>query len=180
MSISFLITVHNEATELKRLFKQIANFIVTNSTLDEIVVVDDFSTDPSTIDVLNDIRTCPFARVLQHSLDGDFGAHKQWGTEQCTKDFVCQLDADEYLAPTLLENLHEILEINSQAELFWLPRVNIVRGITVEDISKPATIKRCGEDVQRMSTVDLVEKYLKDKQVENIKEHIYVLERIMK
>ena len=71
--------------------------------------------------------------MIQHNLDGDFGAHKTYGSRQCSGDWIVQLDADEYLADPLLENLHELVEANPSLELCRVPRINIVREMTDED-----------------------------------------------
>lgn len=137
MKISYLITVHNEALELNRLLHQLFRFIIDNETDDEIVILDDFSTDKQTIEYIDYHKFLyPFIKVVQHALNKDFGSHKQFGNEQCSGSHILQIDADEYLSNTLLENLHEIIESNPTVDLFWIPRVNIVRGITDEDVRK--------------------------------------------
>ncbi len=135
-SISYLLTVHNEATELLRLFNQVSEMVTNNGMIDEVVVLDDFSTDQATIDLLEKLKSISFVKVVQHALNNDFGAHKTFGSRQCSKEFILQLDADEYLSDFLKENLLQILEANDTVDLFWLPRVNIVRGITDEDIKR--------------------------------------------
>jgi glycosyltransferase involved in cell wall biosynthesis len=106
-----------------------------NSPRDEIVVLDDFSNNPETIKVLNKAKQFGIT-VVQHALGGNFGEHKNYGSKRCVKTFVCQLDADEYLSQSLLENIHEIIESNPTVELYRLPRVNIVRGATDNDARK--------------------------------------------
>ena len=44
-------------------------------------------------------------------------------------DYIFSIDADEIPNETLLKQLPEILEIND-TDLVWVPRVNIVNGIT--------------------------------------------------
>lgn len=135
MRISYLITVHNEGTELSRLLKQL--YAVVEHTDDEIVILDDFSEDENTKKIL--LLHTMFSSsssagvVVQHKLDGDFATHKNYGSKRCTGDYIVQLDADEYLAPELLTNLREIIEANPTVELFRVPRVNTVMGLTQED-----------------------------------------------
>ena len=50
--------------------------------------------------------------------------------------WIFQVDADETLAHALEDNVHSVLLDNSEIELFLVPRVNIVNGITQEDIKK--------------------------------------------
>ena len=54
----------------------------------------------------------------------------------CFGDFIFQIDADETVDPFLLENLHEILESNAEVEVYLVPRVNIVDGITQQHLEK--------------------------------------------
>ena len=130
-SISFLIFVHNEGRELATLLSKLQPWLADHPE-DELVIVDDFSTDADTREVL---RTSG-AKMIQHSLNNDFGAHKNFGNEQCSKDFIFQLDADEYPTPALLENVKELIRMNPNVELYRLPRVNLVRGLTPEHAQK--------------------------------------------
>ena len=124
-SISFLIFVHNEGRELATLLSKLRPWLDSH-TEDELVIVDDFSTDEATKEVLRSSG----AKVVQHALNGDFAAHKNFGNEQCQGDWICQIDADEYPTEALLENLKELIQMNPNVELYRLPRVNLVRGLT--------------------------------------------------
>jgi glycosyltransferase involved in cell wall biosynthesis len=134
-TISFLVTVHNESKELQVLLKKLYHSIA--ETDNEIVILDDHSDDEDTKRQLAFhtlfSTSSKLGRVVQHHLNGDFGAHKNFGNAQCTGDWIFQLDADEYPSDTLLSSLSEILEMNPAVELYRVPRVNIVRGATQED-----------------------------------------------
>lgn len=138
MKISYLITTHNEL-EFLNVFCQVFEYCNPSrkNRGDEVVILDDFSTDErmqkSLASICADTTNC---RVIQHALSGDFGAHKNHGSRQCTGDYIVQLDADEHLSQPLLDNLPELLESNPQVELYRVPRVNIVRGATQEDAYK--------------------------------------------
>jgi glycosyltransferase involved in cell wall biosynthesis len=134
MKISFLVTCHNEDQELKRLLKQLLDHIVSHNCEDEIVVLDDYSTNIETQKIID--SSIPNIKFYQRRLDGDFSAHKNFGTSKCNNPWICQLDADEYLAEGLLWNLHDIIENNPEVELFRVPRINLVRGLTQEDAHK--------------------------------------------
>ena len=110
--------------------------IQAKNTGDEIVILDDYSDNPKTIEILNEATKLPFVTLLHHRLNKNFGEHKTAGSRACKKDYIVQLDADECLHPTLLENLHDIVTINPEVELFRVPRVNIVRGITQNDVRR--------------------------------------------
>lgn len=150
MKISYLVTCHNETQELSNVVWKLKRALWDGAANggstghDEIVVLDDYSDNPETKKILNEYTNPPHGgtgsmwkvKVVQHSLNGDFGAHKTYGSRQCTGDYIVQLDADEYLSQPLLDNMHELLESNPQVELYRVPRVNIVRGMTDEDARK--------------------------------------------
>jgi hypothetical protein len=46
------------------------------------------------------------------------------------------VDADEYITIEFLQNLHLILQDNPTTEVFLLPRINTVEGLTQEHIQK--------------------------------------------
>lgn len=100
----------------------------------EIVIIDDFSTDPATVAELK--LADHIATVHQHSLAGHFGNHKNFGDSKCKCDYIFQIDADEYPTDTLLFNLPELIELNPTVDLFRIPRVNLVRGLTPAHASK--------------------------------------------
>lgn len=136
MNLSFLVTCHNEVGELKKLLDQLTGYITANKTEDEIVVLDDYSDNPETIKILEAAIKHPFVNLFHHRLNKNFGEHKTAGSRACKKDYIVQLDADEYLHPTLLENLRSIIEANPTVELFRVPRVNLIRGLTPEDAAR--------------------------------------------
>ena len=133
MKISFGITVHNEAEELNKLLEIL---IHKTDPEDEIVIVDDFS-NQETQEVITswtqqygheDMKTI---KVYQRKLNGDFASQKNYVIEQCSGDYIFHLDADEYPHEVLLRDIKKVLEIND-VDLVWIPRVNIVEGITQE------------------------------------------------
>jgi len=133
MKISYLVGVHNEAVELKFLLDTLIPNIVTNHPTDEIVILDDYSTEQNTVDILNWTNQFSFIKIVQNHLNGDFGSHKTVGSRACSGDYIVNFDADEYPSAGLLENLHLLIESNPSIELYLVPRVNIVRGITEDD-----------------------------------------------
>lgn len=131
--ISFAITTHNEGQYIQDLLDQLVPFCETSG--DEIVVVDDFSTDPFTINVLEGYERAGSIKLHQHALNKDFAGHKNFLTEQCMGDYIFQIDADETFNPNLLTYLHDIVD-NNGIDLFLIPRVNVVNGLTDDDIKR--------------------------------------------
>lgn len=132
MKISYLITCKNETLELLELVEKLKTHLEFNAPDDEVVILDDFSDNPDTIKTLDKARTYGFS-VVQHALNKNFSEHKNYGSKRCVGDYIVQLDADEYLWPSFLENMKELLKSNPSVELYRVPRVNIVRGATVQD-----------------------------------------------
>ena len=141
MKISFLVTCHNELSELSRVMHQLHAYLTRDGIYgsdDEIVILDDYSDNERLVKQLALYSDClkPNISVIKHHLDGDFGAHKTWGSRQCKGEWIVQIDADEYLADDLLENLHELIESNPDVEMYRVPRINEVEGLTEEDVRK--------------------------------------------
>jgi glycosyltransferase involved in cell wall biosynthesis len=135
--ISFAITTHNEGDYIQRLMNQLVPHC--NQSGDEIVVLDDNSTDETTINAFRwamaNLKPNMF-RIVVSQLEGDFAKHKNILNNYCRGEYIFQIDADETLHPELLESLHDILELNQNIDLFAIPRVNTVEGLTDEDIKR--------------------------------------------
>lgn len=127
MKLSYLVTVHNETDTLTRLLERLIN---NRFEGDEIVILDDFSDNPTTQEILKQASTK--ATVVQHKLDNNYGAHKNFGNEHCTGDWVFQIDADENPSETLIFNVRDIIATNANVELIYVPRINDFRGVTPE------------------------------------------------
>ena len=131
MEISYGITVHNEAEELKRLLT------ILNKNIDkedEIVVCID-GDDEKVEAVLGEYLSENEAIVYKRKLDGNFAEQKNSVIEKSTGDYVFHIDADEYPNETLLQQLPQILEIND-VDLIWIPRVNTIESMKEEHIQK--------------------------------------------
>lgn len=128
--VSYAITAHNEHRELDRLLSQLDKSI---RDIDEVVIqVDSTATE----EVLNVASKYPAFSLWQFPLKGDFASFKNNLKSKCTGEWIFQIDADEYLHPSLLKDLPEILASNPTTDLFLLPRINTVEGLTQEHIQK--------------------------------------------
>jgi glycosyltransferase involved in cell wall biosynthesis len=127
-SISYAITAHNEAKELKRLLKQLESF---TRPIDEIVIQLDKTATDEVKEIAKDYKTITFG------LNGDFASFKNNLKDNCKNSWVFFIDADEYLSEGLEDNLVEILTINEGlVDVIALPRVNTVKGLTRDHIDK--------------------------------------------
>lgn len=134
-SISYAITACNEHVELERLLDQLHEHIRPE---DEIVVqLDNTATDEvkAVATKYNVGNKHHYHRII-FGLNGDFASFKNNLKEHCSRDYIFQIDADEYLSDQLIENLPQVLELNPEIELYCVPRVNTVEGLTQEHIDK--------------------------------------------
>ena len=134
MKISYAITVCNEFQEIQRLI----NFLVENKrNKDEIVILFDSTNGTSTVEEVLRCKSVNDEFIWYgYNFDGHFANMKNKLTNMCTGDYIFQIDADEIVTPTMLENLSSILEVNSSVDVFLVPRINTVEGLTQEHINK--------------------------------------------
>ena len=130
MRISYAIPVCNEHEELDRLL----NLLINNKRpVDEIVVQADLGNTTREVYQVVD-RYKDQIRLVEFSLKGNFGAFKNNLKKNCSGEWIFQIDADEYLKEEFIQHLHEILQNNPTIDLFLLPRINTVDGLTQQHI----------------------------------------------
>ena len=132
MKISYAITVCNELEEIKRLLDLL---IENKREQDEIVVLLDNSKSSKQLETLLEGYSHKYAITFTSDcFNNHFADWKNKLTSHCNGDYIFQIDADEYPHPYFIENLPAILEHNSAVELYVVPRVNTVEGLTQEHI----------------------------------------------
>jgi glycosyltransferase involved in cell wall biosynthesis len=124
-SISYAITACSEHRELSFLLEVLRNSIHAE---DEIVVQLDSNASEEVREVVKD--------YIEFPLNKDFASFKNNLSKHCTKDYIFQIDADEYPNPYLIANLKDILQYNETIDVFLVPRINTVEGLTDEHIQK--------------------------------------------
>lgn len=130
LTVSYVIGTHNEDPNyIKSLLDQLLKYI---DPQDEIVVVDDFSSNQDTLRMLSLYEDR--VNIHQHKLNGDFATHKNYMNSLAKGDYIFNIDADENVNEFLLKALKEILLSNPTAEVYYLPRINIVPDITETDM----------------------------------------------
>ena len=83
---------------------------------DEVLVIDDFSTD-NTVKIAEEMG----ARVVQHAMNGDWGAQQTFGIEQAKSDWILFLDADERISEPLAKEIQAIV-VNEPNKAYWIQR----------------------------------------------------------
>ena len=130
MKVSYAVTVCNELTEIERLLSQL---ITQKHSEDEIVVLYD---NNGTKEVFDYLQTVEGIKLVWDNFDGHFADWKNKLNSLCTGDFIFQIDADEYLPDEFIELLHQVLEANPEVDLYYVPRINTVSGLTEKHIQK--------------------------------------------
>jgi hypothetical protein len=129
MRISYAIPVCNELKEIKRL----VSFLLEHKREeDEIVVLFDEVNGTSEVEQYLDSTL----NYHKKPFKGDFSEHKNYLKNLCTGDWIFQIDADELPTYFLIQNLPEVLQENLNTDLFLVPRINTVEGLTQEHITK--------------------------------------------
>jgi hypothetical protein len=131
--ISYTITACNEDKELNTLLE----FLIRNiKESDEIVIqLDSESVTDEVKSVVERYKNLNGSiKVIEFPLNKDFASFKNNLKSHCDKEWIFNIDADEIPSGFLLDNLHLIVETNSEVEVFMVPRWNTVDGITDEHI----------------------------------------------
>ena len=136
MKISYAITVCNELEEIIRLLDLL---LKNKQKQDEIIVLMD------TVKA-NEQLTSTLRHYERHNMDhmvvwpGEFEGHfanwKNKLTSYCKGDYIFQIDVDEMVSETLIQNLPDILKYNLNNEVYLVARINTVDGLTEEHINK--------------------------------------------
>jgi hypothetical protein len=135
MKISFAITVCNELEEIKRLLP----FLLENKRIeDEIVILfDEKNGDSRILEFLLGYNNLPNVQTWRgQDFENNFAEWKNKLNSYCSGDYIFQLDADELISEHLIKNVCEIIQVNQEVDLFFVPRINTVKGITDEHIKK--------------------------------------------
>jgi len=128
--ITLAVTVCNEHKELKLLL----DYLQEHTYPDQYEIIVQIDKDNFTDDVIGVIVN----RGIKHwfySLNKDFASYKNELSKHAEGDYIFQIDADEIPSKELLDNLPTILK-NNDSDVYLVPRINTVEGITEEHIQQ--------------------------------------------
>lgn len=115
--ISAVILVKNQAEQLKRCIQSL-------TWCDEVVVIDDHSTDGS-----DEVARKLGARVYRRALDGDFSVQRNFALDKAKYEWVFFVDADEVVTKELEEEIYQLTsQFLTSANGFLIPRKDILWG----------------------------------------------------
>ena len=134
MRISYAITVCNEYEEIQKLL----SFLLLNiREEDEIVVLFDKKSGTAEVwEYLIELRKHEYIKLTSKTFKNHFADWKNYLKDLCIGDYIFQIDADETPDESLINNLPLILEANPNNEVYLVPRINTVEGLTQEHINK--------------------------------------------
>ena len=136
INITDAITVCNELDEITKLIDFLNNRIDKE---DEILI--QYDSDAATKPIIDYLKIISQLhntniKVISFPLNNDFASYKNNLKNHANGMFIFQIDADEIPSEYLMENIHEFLEYNKDVDLFFVPRINTVTGLTNQHIKK--------------------------------------------
>ena len=134
MKLSFAIPVCNEIAEIQRLL----SFLVENKrSQDEIIVLYDSNNGtPKVEEYLRSKSINGEFNWFSYKFDSHFANMKNKLSSLCNGDYIFQIDADEMISIEGLTLIPQIIENNLTVEVYRVPRINTVEGLTPEHIQK--------------------------------------------
>jgi len=130
MKISYAITTWIEHEELNRLLTFLKDRIDEE---DEIVIV--YDQNRATPEVLDVMKSFERHNYTYHpfNFQQNWLENKNYLGSKCTGEYIFQIDADEVPSEFLIQNIKVIIESNP-IDVFIVPRINLVAGLTPEHI----------------------------------------------
>jgi hypothetical protein len=136
INVTYAITVCNEHEEIMKL----VNFLHPRIKKDDEILIqyDEDSITQQVKDYLNVIQQIHSSnvKVIGFPLNNDFASYKNNLKNHAKGIFIFQIDADEIPSEYMVENLSDFLLANNDVDLFFVPRINTVEGLTQEHIKK--------------------------------------------
>lgn len=115
MKLAVIILTHNEERHIEACIR-------SASFADEILVIDDDSTDHTT-----ELARAAGARVISHPLAGDFAGQRNFALTQTDADWVLYVDADERVNEGTEAEMRRVMAENARA-VYEIKRINVAFG----------------------------------------------------
>jgi len=136
MKISYAIPVCNELKEIQRLL----GFLLENKRdEDEIIVLYDTNNGTADVETFLDhyIKdNFNWFKLFKSPFNKHFAKWKNLLSSYCSGDYIFQIDADEMLSLEGCQLIPQIIESNPTIEVYRVPRINTVEGLTQNHIQK--------------------------------------------
>ena len=109
--------------------------------VDEFIMVDGGSTDGTWENLQKLVEKNAKLKIVQHSWDMDnpmlMGDEKTYAREQCTGDYLIQLDADEILREPQNGQIRNLVKMNRHIPIFNFPSINLFKDQKTLRIERP-------------------------------------------
>lgn len=152
IKISYAICTHNETKSLANLLDLIKIHMNSN---DEIVIVDDYSTDVFTKTQIKRADT-----LIYKKLNNNFASQKNIFFQVCKGDYIFNIDADEVPSEFLLKDIKKLCKQNPSIDLFYVPRKNYLLNASKQNIKN---MGRVLDDKSRINYPDYQGRIYKNK-----------------
>lgn len=135
INVTYAITVCNELEEITRLI----DFLLPKLRSEDDILIQ-YDEDGVTkevksyLDIVSQLNQQ--VSVIGFPLNNDFASFKNNLKNHAQGIFIFQIDADEIPHEYLVTNMGDLLEANKEVDLFFVPRVNTVKGLTSEHVKK--------------------------------------------
>lgn len=132
--ISIVVLTKNEE-------KNIEECLETLKWADEIVVVDDNSTD-KTVEKVKSLKLK--VQIYERSLDGDFSAQRNFALEKAKGEWVLFVDTDERVSPELAKEIQAAVRSQEHKDGYYLLRKDLMWGTWLKHSDLPRQEERRG------------------------------------
>jgi hypothetical protein len=135
INVTWAITVCNELIEITELI----NFLHPKIKYGDDILIqyDEDGVTPQVISYLNIIdKLHNNIKVIGFPLNNDFASFKNNLKNHSNGIFIVNIDADEMPNEYLVDNIHMLLEYNKEVDVFFVPRINTVDGLTGDWVRK--------------------------------------------
>ena len=135
INVTYAITVCNELEEITRL----VDFLLPKLRSEDDILIQ-YDEDGVTkevksyLDIISQLNQQ--VSVIGFPLNNDFASFKNNLKNHAQGIFIFQIDADEIPHEYLVTNMGDLLEANKEVDLFFVPRVNTVKGLTSDHVKK--------------------------------------------
>lgn len=135
INVTYAITVVNELEEITRL----VDFLLPRIGAEDDILIQYDETNvtkevKSYLDIVSNLNKK--LKVIGFPLNDDFATFKNNLKNHAQGIFIFQIDADEIPHEYLVANMNKLLEANKEVDLFFVPRINTVSGLTSEHVKK--------------------------------------------
>lgn len=140
MMVSYTLTFYNEHEQVSKLI----DFFIKNKDLeDEIVVLwDSQNGDLNSYNFIKE-KYLSLIKLIKNDLNSNFSNHKNYLKNNCSGEWIFNIDADETIEIETFKKIKNFLKSDTAQtlDLIYVPRVNIVRGLT-KDYLEEENIKK--------------------------------------